>query len=241
MAKLLPSAWDIPPTIRARLGREAGRQRAMVHEGHLLLVTHALPDPREVMRKAAFFWRKPDGSWKAAGEATGGFAALNALLESYRARVNALEDQVEGARRATDFHAVLHAVTPVLRSARNLHRTLQEAREAVPADAGLIALRDLAYEIERTADLVANEAKAGLDFVVARQAEEHAAHIARGGHRLNLVVALFLPITALGSMLGMNLVHGFEGEAQPWLFWGAVVVSFVVGFILRARIDRKEA
>jgi hypothetical protein len=240
MAKLLPAAWDIPAPIRARLGREAGRQRAMLHEGHLLLVTHALPDARQIARKAAFFWRKPDGSWKAAGEASGGFGGLGALVEAYRARVGALEDEVEGATRAADFHRVIHATAPLARSARNLHKTLQEARDMVPADAGLIAMRDLAYEVERTAELVALEAKAGLDFVVANRAEaqvEHAAHIDRSNHRLNLVVALFLPITALSGMLGMNLPTGLE--RHPWAFWAAVAGSFAVGFFLRARIDRR--
>ncbi len=244
MAKLLPSASEIPQAIRVRLGREPGRQRAMLHEGHVLLVTHMLPDPRDVTRKAALFWRKPDGSWKAAGDASGGFGGLTALLETYRQRVAALEDRVEVAKRAQDYHAVLHAVSPVLRASRNLHRTLQEGRDMAPVDAPLIAARDAAYEVERTAELVATEAKAGLDFVVAHQAEaqaEHGAHIARSNHRLNLVVALFLPITALGSMLGMNLMHGFERTAGPWLFWTAVVGSFVVGFALRARIDRRAA
>lgn len=244
MAKLLPSAWDIPQTIRARLGREAGRQRAMLHDGHLLLVTHVLPDARQIARKAAFFWRKPDGSWKAAGDASGGLGGLTALIETYRARVVQLEDRVEVAQRAADYHEVLHAVAPVLRAARNLHKTLQEARDMAPADTALIALRDSAYEIERTADLVGSEAKSGLDFVVARQAEaqaEQSAHIARSNHRLNLTVALFLPITALGSMLGVNLHHGFEGTAQPWLFWAAMALCLVVGLVLRARIDSREA
>ena len=215
----------------------------MLHEGHLLLVTHALPDPRVPGRRAAFFWRKPDGSWKAAGDASGGFGGLTTLLETYRVRVVALEEHLDRAKRAADYHEAIHAVSPVLRSARNLHRTLQEARDMVPSDAAIIVVRDLAYDIERTAELVATEAKAGLDFVVAQNAEaqaHHGAHIARSNHRLNLVVALFLPITALGSMLGMNLAHGLEGVAGPWLFWVAVALSFVVGFILRARIDVRE-
>lgn len=244
MSKVLPSAWNVPEVIRARFGKEAGQQRAMLHDGHLVLVTHLVPVTSEIARKAALFWRSPDGAWRAAGEARGNISALTDLVESYKTRAAQLEGQLDHAVKASDYFAILSAVAPFLRAARNLHKTLQDAREKVPADHALIALRDTASEAERTADIVATDARSGLDFVTARQAEAQATlsdHIARSSHKLNLVVALFLPITALGSMLGMNLVHGFETRGAPFTFYAAVVFSFVVGFILRAAINRREA
>lgn len=243
MSKVLPATWTVPDAIRARFGKEAGRQRAMVHDGHLVLVTHVVPITGDVVRKAAFFWRNPEGAWRAGGEAKGNVSALTELVESYRSRVLQLEADLERAKTASDYFVILNGVAPFLRAARNLHKTLQEARDKVPADVPLIAIRDVAYDVERTAEIVATDARSGLDFVIAKQAEAQAqiaGHIARSSHKLNLVVALFLPITALGSMLGMNLLHGMESRGAPWLFWGAVLMSFVVGFALRAAINRNE-
>ena len=42
---VVPPVWEIPQVIRARLGDQVGRQRAMFHEGHLLLVLHAPAAP----------------------------------------------------------------------------------------------------------------------------------------------------------------------------------------------------
>ena len=44
VSSILPTAWDIPQTIRRRLGNRVGRQRAMSADGHLLLVMHAPTD-----------------------------------------------------------------------------------------------------------------------------------------------------------------------------------------------------
>ena len=47
---LLPTSWDIPQIFRDRLGVTSGRQRAMVHEGHLLLVLHGPPSDDHAAR-----------------------------------------------------------------------------------------------------------------------------------------------------------------------------------------------
>ena len=44
-ASPLPKSWEIPDAIRNRLGREAGPQRAMLEEGHLLVIAHRMPGP----------------------------------------------------------------------------------------------------------------------------------------------------------------------------------------------------
>jgi hypothetical protein len=65
---------------------------------------------------------------------------------------------------------------------------LQEARDGVGDDKDLISLRDRAYELEREAELLDGDAKNGLDFCVARRAEEQAessARIEKASHRLN--------------------------------------------------------
>jgi len=216
----------------------------MIHDNHLVLVTHLVPGSDDIDRKAAIFWRKPDGTWKAAGEAKGGLQALRGVVDAYRQRAIAIETELEAAKRAVDYFRVLQDIAPILRAARHLHKTLQEAREGIKGDADIIALRDLASEAERMADLIQQDAKHGLDYTTARRAEEQAEtadHIAKSSHRLNLIAALFLPISALGSVFGVNLAHGLETKASPWLFWGFVILSFAFGFIVRAGIARKEA
>ncbi len=242
MAKVIPSTWSLPPVIVARFGTSAGRQRAMFHEQHLVLVTHLVPTSETDEHKAALFWRDPSGAWKAGGEAKGGLSALKDLVDSYVKRALALETLLEGARRAADYFAVLQEIAPLVRAARALHKTLQEAREAVPGDKDIIALRDTAQEAERMAELTQSDAKSGMDFTVAKRAEEQAElseNIARSSHRLNLIAALFMPVSALGSVFGVNLAHGLEHTAAPYLFWAFVGASFAVGFLVRATIDDK--
>jgi Mg2+ and Co2+ transporter CorA len=240
MSKFVPSTWqDFPPVLAARFGLKAGKQRAMVHEGHLVLVLHHPPKASEVERRAAIFWRNPSGAWKAGGEAKGGLGALKALVESFTKEAVALETTLESAKLAADYFRVLQEVAPRLRSARGLHRTLQEAREALKSEAELISLRDQAYEAERTFELVQQDASAGLDFTTARRAEEQAAlqeRIARSSHRLNLIAALFLPISALGGIFGANLSHGLETAGAPFLFWAFVAVAIVLGLFVRSTV-----
>ena len=47
---------------------------------------------------------------------------------------------------------------------------------------------------------------------------------------------MFFPVTAIGSILGINLRTGLE-SAPPAVFWAVLVLSFGVGFVIRGRID----
>jgi hypothetical protein len=240
----IPHNWDVPQIFRDRFGTRAGRQRVMNADGHLLIVLHDVPDPAEPdVRNAKLFWRKPDGTWKSTGSGASNIAALRAHVETFDAATTALEHDVDKAKRAKDWFDVLNTASPLLRTARNLSKTLQEARDLAKADRELIAVRDHAQEIERTAELLHGHARDGLDFTVARNAEENAhntAHVIEAGHRLNLITAMFLPITALGSLLGMNLIHGFERE-QSWVFWAVAAAAFAVGFLVRASLPKPPA
>src|SRR5687768_162403 len=63
-AKIIPSSWELPNIFHGRLGEAAGRQRAMVHDGHLLLILHDVPEPGVPERVAVLFWRNPQGVWR---------------------------------------------------------------------------------------------------------------------------------------------------------------------------------
>lgn len=245
MAKVIPSTWEgVPQTIVERFGDQAGRQRVMFHEGHLVIVAHLVPGADDIERKAAVFWRHPSGTWKATGALKGNLNALKELVGAYKTRVTELESELEQAKRAATYFKILNDIAPILRSARHLYKTLQEAREALPKEPALIALRDLAGENERTAELIQADAKSGLDYTTAKRAEEQAElsdHIARSSHKLNLLAALTLPMSAIGALFGVNLQHGFETKHAPWLFWAFVVLSFVVGWLVRGWIAKKDA
>ncbi|MCH7812249.1 MAG: hypothetical protein IH958_06430 [Chloroflexi bacterium] len=150
---LLPAVWDVPEIFRKRLGRKVGRQRTMFADGHLLLVLHAPPGPEDLERTGRFFWRQPDGTWSSNCFSAGANAVAK-HLDEYQKLIEELEQADDDAKGAAAYFDVNYRLDPVLRSARNLHSVLQEARELCPEDADIINFRDRAYQIERIAELL---------------------------------------------------------------------------------------
>jgi len=200
----------------------------MAADGHLLLILNSVPEPGSFRRKSALFWRDPKGQWRSTLSVEA-LRSLHRLVEAYEKTAEELEDRLEKGDDANSLHEVLSRSVPIARAARNLHAALQEARQAVD-DPELINLRDHAGEAERTLDLVREDARIALEFLHARKSEEQAeqsARIAAIGYRLNLLAAVFLPVTALGAIFGMNLMHGLEGAgpAAFWLVAGGAIAS----------------
>ncbi|HWO18961.1 MAG TPA: hypothetical protein VNO30_09295 [Kofleriaceae bacterium] len=242
MSNVIPHNWEVPQVFRGRMGVHAGRQRVMNADGHLLLILHEAPRRKEATERGArLYWRKPDGTWQSSGSGATTGAALRAHVEEFVTAVDTLEARADAAKRAADWFALIHDSAPLLRIVRGLSTTLQEARELAKNDRDLIAMRDTAQEIERDVDLIHSDARAGLDFAIATAAEENAAsakYVSEAGHRLNLIAATFLPISALGSLLGMNLVHGLEHTYSPWAFWGVAFLAFLLGLLVRASLPK---
>jgi len=233
---LLPAAWELPPAIVSRVGDTVGRQRAMVADGHLLLLLHAVPDPDNADRTPAIFWRAPDGSWRGSTGRGVGSALLSQHIKSYDLAIEALEKKTETAQSAQDWFSIIKASGPIYRAARHLLATLQQAREALPDARHLILARDAANDVERAAELVNEEAEQGLSFALTQQAEAQARsseQMTRASHRLNLVVALFLPLTAVSGLFGMNGI-----QSEPWMIWGAAAASVLLGMVLAARLAK---
>ena len=231
--QIIPKLWTtLPDAIRSRIGREAGRQRAMFEEGHLFIILHQLPEPDDTERKPAFFWRSPDGSWKSSPEA-GGVLGLQTHLTRYSARLEELDKEEQFAQTATEYHRVLEAIAPVMRSTRGLHRAMQQAREFVKSDRDLINLRDSAATVERTAELLLQDAQFGLNFTAAKQAEvqaQSALRMANTSHRLNVLAALFLPITAISGLLSMTIRADIADT--PTNFWLVAIIGVVIGVVM---------
>jgi hypothetical protein len=216
----------------------------MIADGHLLLILHEVPSAEEpALRTARLYWRKPDGAWQS-GKSPSTIASLKGHVLRYLQTAEQLEERVEAATTASEYFRVVYEAAPLLHAVRNMSRALQAAREAAPADKELIGVRDSAQETERALELIHGYAKDGLEFTVARNSEESARnseHVIRSGHQLNLLAAVFLPITALGSLLGMNLVHGFEHWHAPYTFWVVSALSFGLGFWLKGSLPRPPA
>ena len=240
---LLPADWSVPAQLRSRLGTTAGRQRMLEVDGHLVLVLHAPPSADETGRRGRFFWRDPGGNWRAAPKAER-VANLEQHLSEYRTAIEQLEQAEDVAKQARDYFELLDRLAPLTRATRNLYETLQEAREAVREDRQLIVGRDQAYELTRRADLLHADAKNGLDFAVAWQAEQQAEtsyQMSVATHRLNLLVAFFFPIATIMTVFGANLRHGFEGWDQasaPLPLLATLAAGLFCGFLLTGFVTR---
>ncbi len=193
---------------------------------------HSPPEPDTHKRNPEVFLRKPDGSWWYNGMA-GGDAKLKKLLASCRERYGRYDDAYERAASATDLFEVLDDLAPLIRAAANMSQALQSARELVKGDRLLIAMRDEAYEVSRSYELLFHDAKLALDYRIARTAEAQmakATEMAVAQHKLNVLAAVTFPLMAIATILGMNVAHGLE-DRSPGIFWAVLLLGIGVGMM----------
>jgi hypothetical protein len=232
---IIPPTWNLPEAIRSRMGHATiGRQRAIVEDNHLLLVLHRPPGPDDSKRDGLLFWRNPAGEWQF-NRGGPGPGALKRHLQVYAELEAKLAADYEKAETTTALFDLLETLTPLGRAARNQHLALQAAREAFKSDPFLIEVRDLAYELERNLDLQLEDVRNALSYRTARDGEEQARlgrEALRASHRLNVVAALFLPLTAITSVFGMNLPHGLGGQTSV-LFWLVFIAGLGLGFLMK--------
>ena len=199
-ADYIPKTWILPEAITKRLGTTVGKQRLMNEEGHLLLLLHHAPRVEDdEIRTAVVVWRNPAGEWKSS-PVGGGLTGLESHLASYRAAIHRLDEAVDSAKSARDYFEVMRQVHPLQRSTRNLYDVLQATRQALPDDIRIINLRDQGAEMERAIELVAADAKSGMDFTLAESASQQAASAEAANQearRLNRLAAFFLPLATL--------------------------------------------
>lgn len=243
MAKVtIPAVWEVPAEFRSRLGERVGRQRSMFSDGHLLLVLHQPPEPGEDERRPALFWRDAKGNWSST-ETGSGLASFQQFLANYENRIDQLELMESKASSADEYFGVIDSITPINRAIHNAHAVLQEARRLVESDRNLINLRDRAYDLERRAELLYTAATNGLDYAVARRAEEQAnsaQKMAVASHRLNMLAAFFFPIATLSAVFGVNMQHGLENHPAPTAFLTVMGVGLLMGAILSSMVMPKR-
>jgi hypothetical protein len=239
----IPHNWEVPQVFRDRFGARAGRQRVMTADGHMLIILHDIPRPNaEPM--ARLYWRKPDGSWRSSASSATTINALRAHVEELSTTIDLLETRAATATRAKDWFSIMHEAAPLHRTVLGQSTTLQEARDLVKGDRDLISIRDVAQENERAVELITTHARAGLDYTIAQNAEASAhatEHVVQSQHRLNLIAATFLPIGALGALLGTNLKSGLETWNAPYAFWIVMAFALVLGIIVRATLPAAKS
>jgi hypothetical protein len=239
---IIPPTWTVPDAIRLRLSQSTfGRQRAIFEEGHLLLVLHKPPGPDDRTREGVLFWRDPTGAWQS-NLAVPGTSGLDRHVQAYSELEAKLTTDYEQAADISALFDLMETLAPLTRSARNLHAALQTAREAVKGDPLLIEVRDLAYEVERNLELLTEDVRNEIQHRTARKAEEQAQlseQALHASHRLNILAALFFPLTAIASLFGMNLAHGFD-EEMPLIFWFVLVMGCALGFAMKAWVHGKS-
>lgn len=237
MHPLIPSRWQVPAIFEQRLGEKAGRQRLMNADGHLLLILHKIPVPGAEERDARIFWRSPQGEWQSS-DGGAGIADFKTHISEYDKTADRLDTQLRKEVTAENYFAVLHQLTPLARAAKHLAAVMQEARDACAADRHILLARDEMVEIERHCDLMLTEAQQGMQFLAAARADEQAKQserIAVAGHRLNLLMAMCLPATAIASILSMN------GEQRWDNVWRFMAVAGVLGVAVMAWVSRSSS
>jgi hypothetical protein len=234
----IPNNWKLPDAIVARLGKKAGKQRVIAEQSHTLVVLHKAPKKNEHHRESVFLWLDDKAVWSSS-ERGNGLAILDDYLQQYAKAEAALDKKYEQAHCAADYFDLLENVSPLQRAAKNMTHTLQSAREHVGSE--MIDYRDRAEEILRNIDLLYVDCKNALEYSVAKKAEEQSLLNKKAlvvSHRLNIIMALFLPITAVASLLGMNLTHGLESK-NPLVFGSVVAISIVLGLVMKFWVSRK--
>ncbi|HUF61468.1 MAG TPA: hypothetical protein VMN36_05285 [Verrucomicrobiales bacterium] len=232
---IIPPAWSLPESIRIRLGTSTyGQQRAIVEEGHLLLVLHKPPGPDDSKREGVLFWRSPEGEWQC-NRGGPGIGGVKRHVQDYAGLETKLTADFERAMTLDGLFEVVAALTPLVRASRSQHAAIQAAREAVKGDVALIELRDQAYEVVRNLELLLEDARNEIQFRTAREAENQA-RLGRAAlhasHRLNTLAALFFPLMAVTSLFGMNFAHGFDA-GSPLIFWAIFFLGVALGFVMK--------
>ncbi len=227
----LPPHFSIEEELREQLSNRVGSQRCVRSAREMILVLHDVPEPGIPERKARFFWRDQNAHWHGAEKPK--LTELHELLDAYARAIDVHEAVVDDADTAEEIFSILRHSGPLLRSSRNLHAALVDASVHSPKDRELRTLKDRAQENERAAELLHADANVALEFFRAVQAEEHAKNseqLARLGFRLNLLAGFFLPLVALGGLMGMNVNLPAFVKDGFWaiFFWGLLFGSLIL-------------
>jgi len=231
--------WDLPESIEKRIGSKTfGKQRNIFEEDHLMIILHEVPVDDH--REHCVFMRYPDGKLWCNGRDTGK-AQLKGLLQNYQTSFDELDDKGDEAKTASDHFEVIEKLVPINRACKNLSQTLKQARDYVPDDEVLLEMRDWAYELERSFEILLADSKLTLEFKIAQKGEEQVQKAnldLDAQHKLNMLAGFTFPIMSIATIFGMNLQHGLENESII-LFWCTFLCGLGIGYGTRYWILKK--
>ncbi|AWB66462.1 hypothetical protein C2869_08490 [Saccharobesus litoralis] len=236
---MLPRKWDVDSRILARLGKSVGKQRVISENGQHLLILHALPDKSDKQREGVFFWCNAAGEWQSTLRGRG-LAPLMEHIASFAQKEVELEKTYQQAQSAKTYFQLVEQIAPVLRAVKNMCSTLQSAREQIGDE--LIDFRNQAEELQRTFELLYQDCQHGLEYAMARKAEEQSELQRKAllaGHRLNILMAVFLPLTALASLLAMQIPDSLE-QLFSLGFVSALIIGLGLGLLLRSWVTKTQ-
>ena len=234
--------WELPKSIEKRISPLTfGRQRIIYKENHLLIILHEIPKEHQRYRSHVVLYRHEQGEYLCNGQ-NEGKKALKDLIKRYEVKLEELDKAYENANSSTELFKILGELVPINRAAKNMAEVLQDAFEATQDDDFLLEMRDYSTVVKRSYEILLDHTKLALDFQTARSNEEQSekaneALIAQ--HRLNILAALFFPITAVATIFGMNLTHGYE-EGHPILFWLVLIIGIAMGIIIKTWMLRMK-
>lgn len=237
---IIPKSWNISDTIRKRVGEGVGRQRLIAEDGELLVVLHKVPTAADKgAREGALFWFDGVGNWKST-PSSGGRSELRTCVESYMKRITELDAALELAEGPVAIHDVIDEAAPAARAGRHVQQVLSELRKALPDDLEILAIRDLAVEVERAGDLLMQDAKSSLDFMIAKSAASQATEAMKAANearKLNRLAAFFFPLMTIAAVFGMNKPSEILENS---MIWGVVAVGLFLGSIVCSMLKRPK-
>lgn len=232
----LPDHFHLEPEVLEQLSGRPGQQRCIEGSEELLLVLHEVPQPKTSERKALFFWKRHDGSWRQPSGS--GLGDLGALLDRFSSAIDAHERTLERVNSSARIFDVMQHAGPLARTTRNLVKALDQVLQIDADDHEIRNHRDHACEIEMAAELLNTSAHIALDFRVAQCSEDQAlstALLTRLAVRITLLVGVCL---ALAALAGVFVAHEKIPVFVHAVFWVVVSLGLATGGIwlwLRAR------
>ncbi len=233
----LPHSFELEVELLDQLSNRPGNQRCVVGRDELLLVVHEVPKAGVPEREALIFWRRQDESWfdHSSGR---GLKRLGELFDRYTRIIDEHEEQLEKVDTAAEVFALARISGPLARASRNLALAIDQTLQHDEDNRELRSYRDRARELERAAEQLNHDARLTLEFWMAEHSEqqqEASEKLNKIAFRLNLLAGFFLPLAAIGGIMGMNVAIPSFTQGLFWLilFGGLGVGGFVVWWIVR--------
>jgi Mg2+ and Co2+ transporter CorA len=162
------------------------------------------------------------------------------LFDRYAKAVDQNQEKLEAAKVAREIFKILRHAAPLLRSLRNIVAALADVLQIDHDDREILVARDRAKELERVAELLFSDARCTMEFHRAEKAEECAESsvtLSKMASRLNLLAGFFLPLVAMGGLMGMNVD---PPKAVQGAFWVILFGGLCIGGVLSWLVGRRD-